>query len=143
MESEDLLNDEQILEGGENEAIDDDLTGVDVDGLLGDDDQSMATQAEEYSADAEGETYEEEGNEHRHGYGAGAGDEMNEFNDEVAEEVVEEGDESDDKTNESSMDAAEEADGEEEESTGTTFADPNVCFSSFLNNKCSNSPTSN
>ena len=70
MESEDLLNDDPDQE----EVIDDDLTGVDVDGLLGDDDQSMPQETVEHDGDqaevegavydgAVGEEYYEEGTE--------------------------------------------------------------------------------
>ena len=70
MESEDLLNDDPDQE----EVIDDDLTGVDVDGLLGDDDQSMPQETVEHDGDqaevegavydgAAGEEYYEEGTE--------------------------------------------------------------------------------
>ena len=70
MESEDLLNDDPDQE----EVIDDDLTGVDVDGLLGDDDQSMPQETVEHDGDqaevegavydgAAGEEYYDEGTE--------------------------------------------------------------------------------
>ena len=58
MESDELLYDEPNPE--EEEEVDHDLAGVDVDGLLGDDDQSMAGQSDVESATATAETESEE-----------------------------------------------------------------------------------
>ena len=68
MESEELLYDDQNTE---EEEVEHDLAGVDVDGLLGDDDQSMAGQSDVDPANVEGEgeevfdeAYEEEATEY-------------------------------------------------------------------------------
>ena len=58
MESDELLYDEPNPE--EEEEVDHDLAGVDVDGLLGDDDQSMAGQSDVESATVTAETESEE-----------------------------------------------------------------------------------
>ena len=124
MDSEDVLNEDQILESGENEAIDDDLTGVDVDGLLGDDDQSMNAQVEEYQEAADGtetEAYEE-------GDFAGEMNEDYEYNGEVQEDNVEEADPNNG-NNVNPMEAAagEEANEEESSSEEIMTSGPSVC----------------